>query len=287
LIVTAAAQVAAADPVCTAGIELADERIISAAAAGAFRRIGGGREIIRPGIAGHRRAPPRIDGNRQTGIGTRATQECAIGERAAGWIQLGDEGIRTWRRRPAADVQHLARLRGTRCGRKIRRIGRADHICAAGGIDGNAVGDVLIVAPTEIGSIHQRAAGGIQLRNERIQAAGQCGLIRTGCGRKVAGAGESGDIGIATRIDCDAIGALIAGTAAQKGAIAQRQRAAIPDQLGDKCIAITGWRGGQRAGGGRKVLERIRRVAGDIGIAGGIDPTPVALSPLPEVRYVL
>src|SRR5207244_12521498 len=98
----------------------------------------------------------------------------------------------------------------SRCRGKVDRDGGASHVGAAGGIYGNAVGEVTAAA-AEVGGGDEGGAGRIKLGREGDEAAGEGRLEGRRRRREGAGTGAARHVGIAGGLHSYAEAPVLAG----------------------------------------------------------------------------
>src|SRR5262249_30222293 len=142
------------------------------------------------------------------------------------------------------------RLEGARCRREVGTAGKANDIGVTRRVRRDAHA-FFAAAAAEVGRVQQGRAARVQLADEGILDAVECGLKRARGSREVRTLGRAGDIGVPRRVQRDAR-AFVDAVAADEGRVDQGRTGQI--QLGDKGVIdanegrLEGARGGWEVG---------------------------------------
>ena len=119
-------------------------------------------------------------------------QVAGIDKGRASGVQLGHKGI---------SVSSISGLKGTYSSGEIRGTGIACEISVAGGINRYARAAVPATS-AQVGRIHERGTGSVQLADKPIPKPAESSLEGAGGCGEIGGIGTARDIGIARPIDC-------------------------------------------------------------------------------------
>src|SRR5262249_32742219 len=138
--------------------------------------------------------------------------------------------------------------------------------------DREGVVAVHAAVPAQVGRVEDAGPGRVQLGDEALDVAGgggrdEGGLQGAGGRGEGVGLGFARDVGVAGRVHRDAVTAVVA-RAAQQGAV-EDPRPRRVDLEGER-LAAAGEGGLEGAGGRGEVAAEVGRVAGDVGVAGGV-----------------
>ena len=223
--------------------------------------VGKSAELVEPTTTGV--AAPRPDGDARGLVVLPPAQVAGRHQGGAGGGEGGDEGV------GGAPALHPLEGLG---GGEVGRAGDADHGDAADLVDEDA-GAAVGPAPAQVGGVDELGPGRVDLGDEGVGVAVLAGLEGVRLDREVGRVGDAGDVGRPLAVDRDGR-ALVGVAAAEEGGV--HQVVAGGAELGDEGVGEAAGHPAGRAAGARLQGpgggEAGRPgVAGDVGVAGGVD----------------